>query len=50
MTAVPFYTPNSPLRTSLLEKGGRVLTTQLYFPDEPRNAREGRFHFVLATG
>ncbi len=52
-------------------KGGRLLTTQLYFPDEPRNARdslyrpelemavreaergrgrEGRFHFVLATG
>jgi protocatechuate 3,4-dioxygenase beta subunit len=50
-------------------KGGRVLTTQLYFPDEPRNRRdflfdpellmavreqdgrrEGRFHFVLATG
>lgn len=24
-------------------KGGRVLTTQLYFPDEPRNARDGIF-------
>jgi len=23
--------------------GGRVLTTQLYFPDEPRNARDGLF-------
>jgi protocatechuate 3,4-dioxygenase beta subunit len=22
-------------------RGGRVLTTQLYFPDEPRNARDG---------
>lgn len=27
--------------------GGRVLTTQLYFPGEPRNAGDGLFHEVL---
>jgi protocatechuate 3,4-dioxygenase beta subunit len=27
--------------------GGRVLTTQLYFPDEPRNARDGIFSPAL---
>jgi protocatechuate 3,4-dioxygenase beta subunit len=27
--------------------GGRLLTTQLYFPDEPRNARDGLFHPAL---
>jgi protocatechuate 3,4-dioxygenase beta subunit len=27
--------------------GGRVLTTQLYFPDEPRNRRDGLFRDAL---
>jgi protocatechuate 3,4-dioxygenase beta subunit len=27
--------------------GGRLLTTQLYFPDEPRNARDGLFDPAL---
>jgi protocatechuate 3,4-dioxygenase beta subunit len=27
--------------------GTRLLTTQLYFPDEPRNARDGLFHREL---
>ena len=28
-------------------KGGKVLTTQLYFPDEPGNRRDGIFHDSL---
>lgn len=27
--------------------GGRVLTTQLYFPEEPRNVEDGLFHKTL---
>jgi protocatechuate 3,4-dioxygenase beta subunit len=28
-------------------KGGRVLTTQLYFPDEPGNSRDSMFRREL---
>ena len=28
-------------------KGGRILTTQLYFPGEPQNKRDGRFRKEL---
>ena len=63
-TEGPYFTPNSPLRTSLLESGisgtrltisglvvqppnGRILTTQLYFPGESRNASDGIFNSDL---
>ena len=28
-------------------KGGRILTTQLYFPDEPQNLKDGLFRREL---
>ena len=45
-TEGPYFTPNSPQRTSLLPNG-RILTTQLYFPGESRNASDGIFNSDL---
>jgi protocatechuate 3,4-dioxygenase beta subunit len=37
----PSRTPH--IHVKLQPPGGRILTTQLYFPDQPRNARDGIF-------
>lgn len=41
----PGRTPHFHIKVQ--PKGGRVLTTQLYFPDEPRNARDPIFRREL---
>jgi protocatechuate 3,4-dioxygenase beta subunit len=44
-TAVPGeYPGRTPhIHVKVQPPGGRILTTQLYFPDQPRNARDGIF-------
>ena len=39
----PYSGRTSHIHVKVQPKGGRVLTTQLYFPDEPQNRRDGGF-------
>lgn len=39
----PYGGRTSHIHVKVQPKGGRVLTTQLYFPDEPQNKRDGLF-------
>lgn len=52
-TIVPAYYPGRTrhYHVKVQRPGGRLLTTQLYFPDEPRNRRDGLFdeRLVLAV-